>query len=182
MSKYNKSKKESLQSTLRRMIRKFDDPILKMVCSPVELNQKDEALRISDLMKKVLNTTELGVGLAAVQIGYPLCICVLRIDPNKFKFQVLINPTIVSYGEGKITTMEGCLSYPKFFCPVERWLDIKVSYLNEDFAKVEEDFHGFEARVVQHEVQHCQGMCLVGDYYRQTLKASSEPNNVFTPY
>ena len=62
--------------------------------------------------------------------------------------------------------IEGCLSYPGFQFNIVRHKEISISYLDENFVCYTKDFSGFPARVIQHEVDHLSGKCLVGDRWK----------------
>ena len=171
MSKSSSKCKLSPQSILRKNIRKFDDPILKEKCRLIDTDKdKDLVSKTIDTMRKTLCATELGVGIAAPQIGETLQICVLRLDPSRFSFKIMINPEIVSHSEDRVKKVEGCLSYPKVFCSVERWKTVKVKYLNENFIMTEEELEEYPSRVAAHEIDHTQGICQVGDYWHLMIE------------
>ena len=112
-----------------------------------------------------------GVGLAANQIGILKKIITVHIQDeikNSDKIYALFNPKIISYSEKKIIMEEGCLSLPKQYADIERPEEIIVEYLNEKNEKIKEKKNGFEARVLQHEIDHLQGKLFVD--YLSSLK------------
>lgn len=105
-----------------------------------------------------------GAGLHCVQIGYELHACIIRIpEIEKLKQHEInvnmINPKILSFSTPVIMPQEGCLSLPGVTMDTIRYLDIVVEWLDYDEKKIKKAaFHGFEAIVVQHEVDHGMGI------------------------
>jgi peptide deformylase len=160
----------SHKDKLRSMIRLFDDPVLKQECEPV---QKGEDLAFINDLKRVLAVTSDGVGLAANQIGVVKRAIAIRLNTHKSKVDVMINPDIVEEGKDEIFPVEGCLSFPGCSGEVRRLSKIKVEYLDEKWVKHSEWKSGPEAVIVQHEIDHLNGACAVGDIW--------EASNQFVP-
>ena len=107
-----------------------------------------------------------GIGISASQIGVPEKICVVRKfepdpeDPEKELFTdvVLINPKIIKSSKEKSFGLEGCLSVPDIYGQVERPKKIRVKALNEKGAPLQINASGFFARVIQHEIDHLNGI------------------------
>ena len=132
----------------------------------ITLHDIDISKRMIDIMIKAP-----GVGLAANQIGILKKIITVHIQDeikNSDKIYALFNPKIISYSEKKIIMEEGCLSLPKQYADIERPEEIIVEYLNEKNEKKKEKKNGFEARVLQHEIDHLQGKLFVD--YLSSLK------------
>jgi peptide deformylase len=161
---------EEHRESLLSKILKFDNPILKTMCSTVS---KEDDLDFIATMKKVLCVTKNGVGLSANQIGVSKRVFVLRFDVNVNNLLVMINPEIIEHTDPQILahkndiyrSEEGCLSYPGVFCKVNRYYFINIRYFNEKFEQKEEEFSGFKSIVIQHEIEHMFGICKVGDYW-----------------
>lgn len=142
-----------------------------------ELNQECQMVmygHCEDLVKDLLDTAYsykkgrvIAAGLAAPQIGVCLRVFVFRDTSRTDTFKVAINPTITRFDNPLVTRSEGCLSYPGVDAKVARYKAIKVSYMNEDGVTVKEYLKGFEARVFQHELDHLDGICRVGDAWRK---------------
>jgi len=125
---------------------------------------------ISSKMITIMNEVN-GVGLAANQIGILKKIITVNIkdDENDIgKTYTLFNPIIKSYSKHKIIMEEGCLSLPKQYAEIERPSSIQIEYTNEDNEIIVEDKKGFEARVLQHEIDHLSGKLFVD--YLSSLK------------
>jgi len=144
-------------------IRKFNDPCLSLESEAVNLS--DNLFFIGE-MERILAVSKHGVGLAAPQIGILKRVCVIRPDIQIRRFKVLINPEIVEHDENVYIDMEGCLSYPKTYCKIERYLFIVVKYTDVKGKLQKEKFSGFPGRIVQHELEHfSMGECQVGKYW-----------------
>ena len=108
----------------------------------------------------------IGAGLAAPQIGIGKRVCVVRRffqnpenpDEDLSKEYVLINPKIISSSDETTLGMEGCLSIPDTYGNVARAKKIKVKALNEKGEPVRMSESGFLARVIQHEIDHLDGI------------------------
>jgi peptide deformylase len=124
------------------------------------------APKIQDLLPKMVKTmhTENGVGLAAPQIGVSLRLAVAEV--NK-KVYYLINPEITSYSQEKIISEEGCLSLPGEFFPILRSETVTLRYVNEKGMPKKLRATGFLATVIQHEVDHLEGVLIVNRFMKQ---------------
>ena len=104
-----------------------------------------------------------GVGLAAIQIGEPRRI--VTIDTAKKDEErrpiVLVNPEIVWASEETSTYEEGCLSIPEYYEEVERPARVKLRYTDLDGKAVEVEADGLLATVVQHEIDHLDGVLFI---------------------
>lgn len=139
------------------------DPLLRIRSK--EINNLDK--KILNLVKDLKETLAvqkdpIGVGLAAPQIGKNLRI--FAVKPKEI-IKIIINPEIISVSkEAKelkdehTKLMEGCLSLPNLYGPLKRPDSIKVNYLNEKGDKLTSLFDGFEAQIIQHEIDHLNGV------------------------
>jgi len=143
------------------MLRRQAESLKKITLEELSISK-----RMIDIMIKAP-----GVGLAANQIGILKKIVTVHIfdeKTNTDKIYALFNPKITSYSKKKIIMEEGCLSLPKQYAEVERAEEIIVEYINEQREKVKEKKIGFEARVLQHEIDHLHGKLFVD--YLSSLK------------
>jgi peptide deformylase len=101
---------------------------------------------------------QVGIGLAAPQVGLPYRILVM--DDGKGGAQTLINPVIESRS-GTVREEEGCLSVPGIFAEVERSKTIKVSAIDADGKPVSFEAGTLKARIVQHELDHLDGILFI---------------------
>lgn len=124
------------------------------------------APEIQELLPKMIETMhkEHGVGLAAPQIGVPLRLAVAEVDGKEYYW---INPEITSLSQEKIVSEEGCLSLPGEFFPVLRSETVTVKYLNEKGLPKKLRAKGFLATVVQHEVDHLDGILILNRFLKQ---------------
>jgi peptide deformylase len=137
-------------------IRKIGDPVLRTKAKKIdEITEK-----INDLIDNMFETmsSEDGIGLAAPQVGILKRIAVVDIqEDNKI---VLINPEIIEE-EGKAVMEEGCLSIPGETGDVIRAEKIKVKTLDRDGNEIEFKAEGLEARAIQHEIDHLDGILFI---------------------
>ncbi len=101
-----------------------------------------------------------GVGLAAPQVSQSLRICIATIEG---KPTAMINPDITARSHEKELDQEGCLSLPGIWMDVPRAIDITITYTDTKGKRQERTLSHFSARVVQHEVDHLDGVLIV-DY------------------
>lgn len=148
----------------------FDAPELTAVCEEVA-DKKDLVVNGKDIikeLKKVVCSTKTGVGLAANQLGYNKRVFVIReIENGANILKAFINPEILKENDVKLSSREGCLSYPGFFCDVDRSWKIEVKYLDEKFESKKEELIGMTARIFLHEFDHLFGKCAVGEKYKE---------------
>jgi len=140
----------------------FPTPVLRKVADPVDSFGED-LQRTVDAMFALMFQSH-GVGLAAPQVGLKQRILVLNCegDPEKTELnRVLINPRITARTGEKTLYEEGCLSFPGIYAEVERPDRCTVEAVDALGSPVEEEFSGFESRVVQHEYDHLEGILLV---------------------
>lgn len=117
-------------------------------------------------LKETLSTQKdpEGVGLAAPQIGKLVRVFVM-LDAGELK--AVINPEIIRISREKIgklkkgEIMEGCLSLPHYYGPLKRPKKITIKYVNEEGSEKIEDFVGFTAQIVQHEIDHLNGILFI---------------------
>jgi len=134
------------------------DKTLKQKSEPFSDSEFGEELEVlAKSMLKIMRGFG-GVGLAAIQLGLPKRILVGEADGVEF---ALVNPEIKELSEEVDSFNEGCLSFPMQSFNLERPADVTVSYRNPDGTKVEETFTGLAARIVQHEIDHLNGITIL---------------------
>ena len=139
-------------------------PKLRQHAQTIEKVTKKEII-ISKKMIEIMKSA-LGVGLAANQIGILQKIITVNIkdhEKNTEKIYSLFNPSIRSYSKEKVAMEEGCLSFPKQFIKIERPASIEIEYTDENNKIIKRKKNGYEARVLQHEIDHLSGKLFV-DY------------------
>ncbi len=138
-------------------LRIFPDPILWQSCEPVE--RFDTELRdLIDEMHLLMRVRE-GIGLAAPQVGITKRLLVCGIENRSIS---LINPSITAVG-GQAEMIEGCLSLPEVQLNITRSECLLVTGYDLKGGKKKFEFTGLWARVVQHELDHLDGV-LICDY------------------
>lgn len=116
---------------------------------------------------------ESGVAIAAIQVGVPLRLTVIREPEKPGGYYGLINPEVVKGSGEYIEDMEGCLSVPQKYGKVKRYQKVKVRGLDLSGKKIEIKAEGLLARILQHEIDHMNGRLFVshvedGELYRLT--------------
>ena len=145
------------------------NPILRknsIFIKKITAKEIDISKRMIDIM---LNAP--GVGLAANQIGILKQIITIHIKNEESKDEeiyTIFNPKIISFSKKKIIMEEGCLSVPKQYAEIERSESITLEYMNNKNEKIIEKKNGFEARVLQHEIDHLNGKLFLD--YLSSLK------------
>ena len=137
-------------------VRLYGDPVLRQVASPVREITAEIKRIIADMTETMWH--QVGIGLAAPQVGLPYRILVM--DNGEGAVQALINPVIESRS-GTIREEEGCLSLPGVFGMVERSKTITVRAMDADGKPVSFEATGLKARIVQHELDHLDGVLFI---------------------
>ncbi len=149
-----------------RKVRIYPDPVLREVARPVE-ELNEEVLRLAEDLVDTMFAHE-GLGLSANQIGELLRVIAVykgEFTGREDEAQVLVNPEVV-YHEGEDVDEEGCLSFPGLYFDVKRPYLAVVKALELRDGKlvpVEITATGLYARVLQHEIDHINGVLYI-DY------------------
>jgi len=148
-------------------VRKFGDPVLKTRARPIDV--VDDALRAEIARMAQLMNDALGVGLAATQVGVLHRLLVYRVQQQS-PVAALINPEIEWRGKEEEIAEEGCLSLPAVLVEVERPIHVRVRALNEYGEPIVIEAAGLEARVIQHEIDHLDGVLILDRTTREQRK------------
>ncbi len=163
------------------------DKILREKSKTVKKIDKKILSLITDLKETLKAQIEPeGVGLAAPQIGKNFRIFAMWPDPSK-EIDIVINPQIIEISKStKAPTremakkhkkiMEGCLSLPNYYTPLSRAFSIKIKYLNELWQEKTASYEGIDAQIVQHEIDHLNGVLFI-DRMLEQGKILFEYNN-----
>lgn len=135
-----------------------DTEVLRTKTKPVAKVTKEIKKLIKDMYDTVQKAE--GLGIAAPQVNASLRLCLANING---KMTPLINPEILWKSEETSVMEEGCLSLPNQNVDVERAVEMSVRFLTEKGQEQELRLHDLDARVVQHEVDHLDGVLIV-DY------------------
>jgi len=148
-------------------VRKFGDPVLRTKARPVE--RFDEALREEVQRMGELMTDAIGVGLAATQVGVLHRVLVYRAQPQA-PVAALVNPVLEWSGSELESAEEGCLSLPAVHVEVERPVHVRVKAQDESGEPITIEASGLEARVIQHEMDHLDGVLILDRTSRSERK------------
>lgn len=155
--RYDEETLQRREAALAQIVQ-FGDPVLKSRASDVaEFDQalSDEIERMFELMKDGL-----GVGLAATQVGKLRRLLVFQTNADAIP-QELVNPEIEWLSEETEVAAEGCLSIPRVIVEVDRPLYARVRGRDRTGAEVLIEASGHEARVLQHEIDHLDGVLIL---------------------
>jgi peptide deformylase len=159
---------ERRQSALAQVV-KFGNPVLKSAASPVtefDGGLAADAERMIGLMRDAV-----GVGLAATQLGTLRRMLVFQVG-SEAEPTVLVNPEIEWRSADLATAEEGCLSLPGVVVDVERPLHVRARAVDIRGEPLSIEASGLEARVIQHEVDHLDGVLMLDRTLREQRRAA----------
>ena len=138
-------------------VRRYGDAVLRRKAAEVSEVTPELRKTIADMVETMYD--EAGIGLAAPQVGASLRLMVLGHDARR-EPQALLNPAIVERG-GLVTAADGCLSIPGVFAQVTRaeWVDVEATDVDGQPVKIHGK--GLLARVLQHEIDHLDGVLFI---------------------
>ena len=164
-----------------REILEVPDPRLKVVSKPVEKFDDELKTLVADMFETMYDAP--GIGLAAIQVGVPLRVLVIDLQPDdpdaepevctahgdeahthqpiKHEPRVFINPEILDPSEERTLYNEGCLSVPEIYAEVERAATIRARWQDLDGTVHEETMDGLLAICLQHEMDHLEGVLFI---------------------
>ena len=163
-----------------RDIIEVPDPRLKQVSAPVTTFDEELKTLVADMFETMYDAP--GIGLAAIQVGVPLRVLVIDLQPEdpdaepeacnhdghhhhhqptKKEPRVFINPELVEESEEHTVYQEGCLSVPDIFAEVERPSAVRVRWQDLDGQPHEEAMEGLMAICIQHEMDHLEGVVFI---------------------
>jgi peptide deformylase len=141
-----------------KLVRKYGDPVLKS--RALEIDRFDDALRDEVRRMGQLMHDSLGIGLAATQVGVMHRVLVYRVEPGA-AVAALVNPA-VEWASDEVEGMEeGCLSLPGVLVGVDRPIHVRVCAQDERGDPIVVEASGLEARVIQHEIDHLDGVLIL---------------------
>ncbi len=145
------------------------NPILRKKAQPVHKVTR-ELVALATEMEKIMKPT--GVGLAAPQIGLNQAFFIYDVGDG---LRLIVNPQILEK-KGSASGEEGCLSIPGIWAFVDRATEIKLSYLDQSGKRRVRTFKDYEARVIQHEFDHLEGVLFI-DHVQDTSKISIQEDS-----
>jgi peptide deformylase len=150
-----------------RLVRKFGDPVLK--ARALLVDRFDQALvQEVQRMGRVMDDS-LGIGLAATQVGVMHRVLVYRVEPDG-PVNALVNPQLEWSSSEREPFDEGCLSLPGVLVEVERPIHVRVRAKDERGGDLVVEASGLEARVIQHEIDHLDGVLILDRTSREERK------------
>jgi peptide deformylase len=162
------------------------DPILRQQSRPLTREEitSPSIQELIELMRDAMHAAP-GVGLAAPQIGVPIQLAVIedraeylgRLSAGELAehqraaipFHVIVNPKLTILGDSSAEFFEGCLSVAGFSAVVDRALNVRVECLNERGEEVTINAQGWYARILQHEIDHLNGILYIDRMKTRTL-------------
>ncbi|WBH16405.1 peptide deformylase [Sphingomonas radiodurans] len=148
------------------------DPRLRLVCAPVETIDAQVRQLVTDMTDTMYAAH--GIGLAAIQVGVAQRVVVIDLQERADEGEeadekaepvrnprAFINPEILSVSEETSRYSEGCLSIPEQYADVERPMRCRVTWLDVDGARHEEDMDGLLSTCMQHEIDHLNGVLFI---------------------
>ena len=164
-----------------REIIEIPDPLLKQVSAPVERFDDELKSLVADMFETMYDAP--GIGLAAIQVGVPLRVLVIDLQPEdpdaepevctahggeahshqpvKREPQIFINPEILEPSQELSVYSEGCLSVPEIYAEVERPARIRARWQDLDGQVHEAEMDGLMATCLQHEMDHLEGVLFI---------------------
>jgi peptide deformylase len=156
-------------------VRKYGDPVLRS--RALEITTFDDALVDEARRMGALMHDAYGIGLAATQVGRMHRLLVYRTELDG-AIAALVNPVLEWASKEKESAEEGCLSLPGVAVEVERPVHVQVSALDERGKPILVEASGLEARVIQHEMDHLDGVLILDktsrDQRKQAMRALRE--------
>jgi peptide deformylase len=156
-------------------VRKYGDPVLRSRALEIERFDGpliDEVRRMGELMHDAY-----GIGLAATQVGVMHRVLVYRVEPNA-AIAALVNPELEWSSDDTEVMEEGCLSLPAVAVEVDRPVHVRVHAQDERGEPILVEASGLEARVIQHEMDHLNGVLILDrtsrDQRKQAMRAMRE--------
>lgn len=163
------------------------DPVLRAIAARLTVQELSGLSQLITDMRDTMREAP-GVGLAAPQIGKSIALAVIEDAPVLHKnlsaeelaarersavpFHVIVNPTITPVGEELVEAYEGCLSFKGFVMVVPRYRNVRVECLDEHGKPRVIEASGWYARILQHEIDHLNGVVCVDRMHSRTLSTT----------
>ena len=161
--------------------------ILRQKCDPFDFNEPImDPYELVEGLHKVRKEGK-GIGLAAPQVG--LATQVLVIGMGDFTTegvsdydQCFFNPVITQFSDETEVMIEGCLSFPNLVVKVKRSKDIEVTWYSEEGSEVSQSFGGMTSRILQHEIDHLDGITFLKRADRYHLNQAQKGRKMLERY
>ena len=158
---------EARRAAAMSFIRKLGDPVLKSSATPVD--RFDDSLRTQVSRMAGIMSDAIGIGLAAPQLGISQRLLIYRVGPDA-PLVALANPELEWASDDLEPGEEGCLSIPGVAVDVERPVHVRVRAQDEQGERRLVEASGLEARVIQHEMDHLDGVLMLDRTTRDERK------------
>jgi peptide deformylase len=166
---------EARRAAAMSFIRRLGDPVLKSRATTVD--RFDDTLRTQVSRMAGIMGDAFGVGLAAPQLGVSQRVLVYRVGPDA-PLNVLVNPEVEWRSDDTEVLDEGCLSIPGITVDVDRAVHVRVRARDEEGGDRSVEASGLEARVIQHEIDHLDGVLILDrttrDQRREAMRSLRE--------
>ena len=142
----------------------YGSQVLREKAAEADIEQREELTKLLEDMYETMKNAD-GCGLAAPQVGHSLRVLIVGGSdladcyPVLVDFlRILINPVFTFKSDELCTYTEGCLSVPNIDADIDRPKVVRIRYFDENFQEKEEEFDGFASRMLQHEMDHLDGV------------------------
>jgi peptide deformylase len=142
----------------------YGSQVLREKAAEADLEEREELTKLLEDMYETMKNAD-GCGLAAPQVGRSLRVLIVdgsdladRYPELADFIRKMINPAFTFKSDEMCTYTEGCLSVPNIDADIERPKVVRINYIDEAFQEKEEEFDGFAARMLQHEMDHLDGV------------------------
>jgi peptide deformylase len=177
-AKLREAQADALRNRALAQIRQYPDVALRMKAR--EVTEFDDALVQLVERMQILMSEAQGVGLAATQVGILQRVFVFEFEEDSGP-RAVVNPTLADPSDEKETDEEGCLSLQKVRVPVERSLRVTLEGKDPTGKEVRWELEGLGARIVQHELDHLDGVLIIDrtdDEHRKEALGTLRPQPV----
>jgi peptide deformylase len=138
------------------------DPLLYQKLEDFDFNSGYDLEEIENKMTELMTESQ-GIGISANQVGFDRRVIVIWPKAHKEidKPFALFNPKIIKTSAGNNNDIEGCLSFPDLYIKIDRADEVTVEYIDKHKKSCIITLNGYDARCVQHEIDHLNGTCFI---------------------
>ena len=137
-------------------VKKDGDPVLRKKAMEISKDYPNLLTFLGNLEETRVASN--GIGIAAPQVGESIRVFIANVGFMIKRPEIFINPKIIELSEDSVSGIEGCLSIDGFIGEVDRANVVKIEFYDKDFNKQEKTYTGWDARVIQHEYDHLDGI------------------------
>ena len=148
-----------MPDSLEFQVTLYPSPVLRTPAEPLDAFDEELAAIIEAMLDRMRESR--GVGLAAPQVGLKKRLLVLNHTGEEGDDLALVNPEILGTSGPRSTYEEGCLSFPGIYGEVSRPERVRLKACTPAGESFEAEYSGFQSRVIQHEMDHLEGVLLV---------------------